>query len=34
VDVAKSISHYALFATIALVIVVFARQYYVTTRRR
>ena len=33
VDVAKSISHYALYATIVLVVVVFARQYWVQTRR-
>src|SRR5262249_19465566 len=31
VDIAKSISHYALFATIALVLVVLVRQYLVTT---
>jgi membrane-associated protein len=32
VDVAKGVSHYALYLTIALVVVVFARQWWVTSR--
>jgi len=32
VDVAKGVSHYALYLTIALVVAVFARQWWVTTR--
>jgi membrane-associated protein len=34
VDVAHAVSRYALFATIALVVVVVARQYYVASRPR
>jgi len=33
VDVAESIGKYALYATIALIVVVFARQYYVARKR-
>jgi membrane protein DedA with SNARE-associated domain len=32
VDVARGVSHYALYATIVLVIAIFARQYWVSTR--
>jgi membrane protein DedA with SNARE-associated domain len=33
VDVAKGVSHYALYATIVLVLGIFARQWWVSTRR-
>jgi len=33
VDIAKAISRYGLYLTIALIVVVFARQYYVASRR-
>ena len=33
VDVAKTISHYGLYVTIALVVVVFARQAWVANRQ-
>ena len=34
VDVAKAVSRYALYVTIGLVVVIFARQYWVAQRRR
>ena len=34
VDIAQAVGRYALFATIALVVVVFVRQYYVASKKR
>ena len=34
VDVAKAVGRYALYVTIALIVVVFARQYYTASRKR
>jgi len=34
VDIAKAVGRYALYVTIALIVVVFARQYYTASRRR